>query len=174
MAQPQNSKEFKIEEVFFLPKQWVCVTLCEDGVRQMCLCWIYSAGRGRAVEEGGRGVVQPEPIADVTFKDWPPFTGCWHGCYIKEMPPTAAPDSLKHWHCWELGGGAPVRPSCYLHHSGEGHFFAEAVCNLQLSYSPGLSIKFMSWQRRLIYAASCWFHALWPWGNFFFFLDMQA
>lgn len=26
--------------------------LCVDGVRQMCLCWIYSAGKGRAVREG--------------------------------------------------------------------------------------------------------------------------
>lgn len=46
----------------------------------------------------GRGDVQPEPIVGVSFTDWPPFTGCWHACYIKETPPTAAPDNLQHWH----------------------------------------------------------------------------
>lgn len=50
--------------------------------------------------------MQPEPIGSISFIDWPPFTGCWHTCYIKETPPTAAPDNLQHWHCWE-GGKAP-------------------------------------------------------------------
>lgn len=45
---------------------------------------------GGAVEEGEPS----EPIAAVPLRGWPPFTGCWLACYIKETPPTAAPDKL--------------------------------------------------------------------------------
>lgn len=46
--------------------------------------------------KGGQGGAQPEPIAGIAFIDWPPFIGCRHACYIKETPPTAAPDNLQH------------------------------------------------------------------------------
>lgn len=73
--------------------------------RDRCACAEFTLGEegGQCGRSRGRGDVQPEPIAGVTFTDWPPFTGCWHGCYIKDMPPTAAPDNLKHWHRWEGG-----------------------------------------------------------------------
>lgn len=45
---------------------------------------------GGAAEEGESS----EPITAVSLIGWPPFTGCWHTCYIKETPPTAAPDKL--------------------------------------------------------------------------------
>lgn len=88
----------------------------------------------------GWGHVLREPIAAVTFTDWPPFTGCWHGCYIKEMPPTAAPDNLKHWHCWGKGGKRHSA-TCQLLFASLGArdiSCAEAVWNLQLSHSPSL------------------------------------
>lgn len=78
----------------------MCIACCEDGVKQMFLSWIYSVGRRRAVEEGaGRRAAWANQC--FSFLDWPPFTGCWHACYIKKTPPTAAPDNLQHWRCWE-------------------------------------------------------------------------
>lgn len=63
----------------------------------------------------GRGNNQPEPIAADSSRDWPPFTGCWLACYIKETPPTAAPDNLVYPHGWGKG----QRRTCLsfpLHH----------------------------------------------------------
>lgn len=89
----------------------------------------------------GWGHVLREPIVGVTFTDWPPFTGCWHGCYIKEMPPTAAPDNLKHWHCWEKGGKRHSA-TCQLLFASLGARDISLLklwsWNLQLSHSPSL------------------------------------
>lgn len=107
----------------------------------MCLCWIYSVWRRRAARGGGRGDLEPEPIVGIAFTDWPPFTGCWHACYIKETPPTAAPDNLQLWN--RRGGKRHSCPSCYMHHLWAEHF-SGAAWNLRLSY---FTIKYMKWPR---------------------------
>lgn len=100
-----NVEFWKIWEIihFICHTEWY-ISLCKDSMRQTWLCWLHSLGRGRAV--GSEGGWQLEPITDVS---WPPFTGFWHACYIKAMPPTAVPDNLQHWHCYSGGKkGAPA------------------------------------------------------------------
>lgn len=108
----------------------------------MFLCWIYSASRGRAVADRRRGDAQLEPIGGVSFPDWPPFTGCWHQCYIKVTSLTAAPDKSQHWHSWEQGEmrWSLATLAICITRKWE-HFFAEARWNSQLFYSLLSSVR---------------------------------
>lgn len=130
-----------------------------------CACAdFYSVGRGRAVEVwAGRRAAWANCWC--IFLGWPPFTSCWLVCYIKETPPTAAPDNLQHWHGGR-GGTRRCSPIC-LHHLQEGHFSAQAVWNLPLSYSPCLLHR-MYEPTQIVHIASCWLCSLWPWRIFYF------
>lgn len=121
--------------------------------------YFSSVGKAKAVE-GGRGDVQPEPITGVSFMDWPPFTGCWHACYIKETPPTAAPDNFS-----TDTAGAPV-PLVNFASLARGTFLSWSCVEIRAFILHAFSIKCMSWHSRLLPVGSVLLEE-----GFFFCLD---
>lgn len=94
----------------------------------MCLCWLYAPiGGRRFTRVGRRDGVDAKPIGAASLPGWPPFTACWHPWYIKETPPTAAPDNFQHWRRHNQESTAErwaakrhPGPASYLHHFWEG------------------------------------------------------
>lgn len=122
-SEPQH---FYIFICFFVSENyqivWFSMYKCRQSETDVTF---FSFWRRRAVLKWWRRRdVQPEPIAAASFMDWPPFTGCWHACYIKETPPTAAPDNLQHW---ERRKAAPVSVVICIT-LREGHFLSWSLC----------------------------------------------